>query len=277
VPVWSCRTCAVEHPDTDAAPSTTCAICGDERQYVRPTGQRWTTLAELQAEGHRGRLEEVEPGLTGIVVEPQVGIGQRALLVRTPAGNVLWDPVGYLDDELVAAVRDVGGVAAVAASHPHMFGAQVEWSRRFDDAPVYVVAADADWVQRRDPVIRLVEETAEPVPGVRLVRIGGHFPGSAVLHLTGADGHGVLLTGDTVAGTPDEHWVSFLRSFPNKIPLSAAVVGRVADRVLALDFDRLYDNFGGQVRADAASWVRRSADRTIAWTRGDFDHLTGTT
>jgi len=87
----------------------------------------------------------------------------------------------------------------------------------------------------------------------------------------------VLLTGDTVAGTPDEHWVSFLRSFPNKIPLSAAVVGRVADRVLALDFDRLYDNFGGQVRADAASWVRRSADRTIAWTRGDFDHLTGTT
>ena len=134
MPVWSCRTCAVEHPDTDAPPSPTCAICGDERQYVRPSGQRWTTLVELQTEGHRGRLEEVEPGLTGIVVEPQVGIGQRALLVQTPDGNVLWDPVGYLDDDLVAAVRDVGGVAAVAASHPHMFGAQVEWSRRFDDA-----------------------------------------------------------------------------------------------------------------------------------------------
>jgi glyoxylase-like metal-dependent hydrolase (beta-lactamase superfamily II) len=277
VPVWICRTCAVEHPDTDVPPSGTCAICSDERQYVRPEGQRWTTLAELAAEGHRGRLEEVEPGLTGIVVEPSVGIGQRALLVRTADGNVLWDPVGYLDDDLVAAVRDVGGVAAVAASHPHMFGAQVEWSRRFDDAPVYVVAADAAWVQRPDPVVRLVEETAEPVPGVRIVRIGGHFPGSAVLHLTGADGRGVLLTGDTVACTPDEHWVSFLRSFPNKVPLSAAVVGRVADRVLALDFDRLYDNFGGRVAADAARWVRRSADRTIAWTRGDFDHLTGTT
>ena len=273
---WICRTCAVEHPDTDAPPAGTCAICSDERQYVRPEGQRWTTLAELAAEGHRGRLEEVEPGLTGIVVEPQVGIGQRALLVRTPGGNVLWDPVGYLDDDLVAAVRHVGGVAAVAASHPHMFGAQVEWSRRFDDAPVYVVAADAAWVQRPDPVVRLVEETAEPVPGVRIVRIGGHFPGSAVLHLTGADGQGVLLTGDTVACTPDEHWVSFLRSFPNKVPLSAAVVGRVADRVLSLDFDRVYDNFRGRVAGDAAAWVRRSADRTIAWTRGDFDHLTGT-
>jgi hypothetical protein len=90
-----------------------------------------------------------------------------------------------------------------------------------------------------------------------------------------ADGRGVLLSGDTVAGTPDEHWVSFMRSFPNKIPLSAAVVAKVADRVMALDFDRLYDNFGGQVIGDAAQWVRRSADRYIGWVRGDFDHLTG--
>jgi glyoxylase-like metal-dependent hydrolase (beta-lactamase superfamily II) len=276
VTVWICRTCAVEHPDTEAPPAGSCAICADERQYVLPRGQRWTTLAELQAEGHRGVLEEVEPGLTGITVTPQVGIGQRALLVRTPAGNVLWDPVGYLDDDLVAAVRAVGGVAAVASSHPHMFGLQVEWSRAFDDAPVWVVAADAGWVQRPDPVVRLVEETVEPVPGVQVVRIGGHFPGSAVLRCTGADGAVVLLTGDTVAGTPDEHWVAFLRSYPNKIPLSAAVVGRVADRVLALAPDRLYDNFGGRVREDAATWVRRSADRVVAWTRGDFDHLTGT-
>ena len=205
-----------------------------------------------------------------------MGIGQRSLLVRTPGGNVLWDPVGYLDDDLVGRVRDLGGLAAVAASHPHMYGAQVAWSHRFGGVPVWVVAADAAWVQRTDPVVRLVEETVEVVPGVRLVRIGGHFPGSAVLHLTGADGRGVLLTGDTVAGTPDEHWVSFLRSFPNKLPLSGAVVGRVAARVLALDFDRLYDNFGGRVAADAQAWVRRSADRYVAWVRGDFDHLTGT-
>jgi hypothetical protein len=66
-----------------------------------------------------------------------------------------------------------------------------------------------------------------------------------------------------------------MRSFPNKVPLSAAVVAKVADRVLVHDFDRLYDNFGGAVRSDAAEWVRRSADRYISWVRGDFDHLTG--
>jgi len=276
VTVWICRTCAVEHPESEHPPAR-CAICSDERQYVRPDGQRWTTLAELHQAGHHGRLLDVEPGITGVQVEPVVGIGQRALLVRTSGGNLLWDPVGYLDDDLVEQVQKLGGIAAVAASHPHMYGVQVEWSHRFGDVPVRVAAADRGWVQREDPVIQDFDDAVEVLPGVRLVRIGGHFAGSAVARLTGADGRGVLLTGDTVSGTPDEHWVSFLRSYPNKIPLSAAVVRTVADRVLALDFDRLYDNFGGRVAADAAGWVERSAERYVRWVRGDFDHLTGTT
>ncbi len=270
---WICATCAVEYPDTEQPP-TTCPICSDERQYVRPTGQRWTTLADLTEAGHRGSVSEVEPGLLGIRIEPSVGIGQRALLVQTPAGNLLWDSTGYVDEDLAGQVAEAGGVAAIAASHPHMFGAQVAWSRHFDDAPVYVAAADQEWVQRGDRVITTWDEPTEVLPGVTLHRIGGHFPGSAVAHFVGADGRGVLLTGDTVAGTPDEHWVSFMRSFPNKLPLSAAVVEKVASRVLTLDFDRLYDNFGARVASDAAAWVRRSADRYVAWVRGDFDHLT---
>ncbi len=272
MPVWICRTCAVEHPDTSAPPGS-CAVCSDERQYVRPAGQRWTTMDELATEGHHGTVGEVEPGLLRVTVAPKVGIGQRALLVQTPGGNLLWDPTGYVDDELAAAVAEAGGVTAIAASHPHMFGAQVAWADRFD-APVWVQAADRSWVQREDPRIQTWDESTEVAPGVTLHRIGGHFPGSAVAHLRGADGRGVLLTGDTVAGTPDEHWVSFMRSFPNQVPLSASVVRRVADRVLALDFDRLYDNFGGQVLTDAHAWVERSAERYIRWVRGDLDHLT---
>jgi hypothetical protein len=274
VAITICRTCAVEQADTDNEPKL-CAICSDERQYVRPTGQQWTTLEKMATEGHVGTLTGLEPGLHGINIEPSVGIGQQALLVQTGAGNLLWDPTGYVDDQLVDAVRNLGGLAAIASSHPHMFGVQVEWSHRFGGVPVYVSEADSEWVQRQDPVVTLWEESTEVLPGVRLHRIGGHFPGSAVAHFVGPDGRGVLLTGDTVASTPDEHWVSFMRSFPNKIPLSAAVVAKVVERVLELDFDRIYDNFGGRVRADAAAWVRRSADRYIAWVRGDFDHLTG--
>jgi hypothetical protein len=270
---WICATCAVEYPDTDQPP-TICPICSDDRQYVRPSGQRWTTLTELTEAGHRGSVSEIEAGLLGITISPGVGIGQRALLVQTPSGNLLWDSTGYVDDELAGQVAAAGGIAVIASSHPHMFGAQVAWSRHFDDAPVYVAAADQEWVQRQDPVIRTWDEPTEVLPGLTLHRIGGHFPGSAVGHFTGVDGRGVLLTGDTVAGTPDEHWVSFMRSFPNKVPLSAAVVEKVASRVLELDFDRLYDNFGARVAGDASTWVRRSADRYIGWVRGDFDHLT---
>jgi hypothetical protein len=264
----------VEYPET-ADPPSVCPICSDERQYVRPTGQRWTTLDDLGRDGRHGVVGEVEPGLKGIDIEPSVGIGQRALLVQTPAGNLLWDTPGYVDDQLVSEVEALGGAAVIAASHPHMFGVQVEWSRRFGDAPVFVTSADREWLQRDDAVVQLWDESVEVLPGVTLHRIGGHFPGSAVAHFTAADGRGVLLSGDTVAGTPDQHWVSFMRSFPNKVPLSAAVVEKVAGRVLALDFDRLYDNFGGCVLADGQTWVRRSADRYIGWVRGDFDHLTG--
>jgi hypothetical protein len=241
---------------------------------VLPTGQRWATLDELSAEGHRGAVENVEVGLFGVTVRPKVGIGQRALLLQTPSGNLLWDPIGYVDDDLAAAVAALGGVAVVAASHPHMFGVQVEWSYRFGSAPVYVTAADREWLRREDPVITVWDKEAEVLPGVTLHRIGGHFPGSAVARFTAADGRGVLLSGDTVVGTPDEQWVSFLRSYPNKIPLSAATVQKVSERVTALNFDRLYDNLGGRVGSDAARWVRQSADRYIAWVRGDFDHLT---
>ena len=271
--LWICATCGVEHADTEQ-PAELCAICADDRQYVRPAGQRWTTRAELEAAGTRGAIEEIEPDLYGVIVTPSVGIGQRALLWRTESGNLLWDPNGYVDDSLVAQIEAVGGVATIAASHPHMFGVQVEWSRRFDDAPVYVAEPDAEWIQRDDPVIRRWDSDVEVLPGVRLVRIGGHFRGSAVAHVVGADGRGVLLSGDTVVGTPDQKWASFLRSYPNKIPFSAATVRRIADRVATLPFDRMYDNTQGSIASDGSAAVARSADRYIGWVSGEFDDLT---
>ena len=94
--IWVCATCGNHYPAA-ASPPAVCAVCADERQWVPPGGQRWTTLAELAAAGHRGDVREVEPGLTGIGTDPPFAIGQRALLLRTPAGNLLWDPPGFVD------------------------------------------------------------------------------------------------------------------------------------------------------------------------------------
>src|SRR5674476_597072 len=83
--IWICATCAVETADSSASPDT-CAICSDERQWVPASGQAWTTLADLEAQGTTTRWFEVEPGLYGITANPQVGIGQQTLAIDTGDG-----------------------------------------------------------------------------------------------------------------------------------------------------------------------------------------------
>jgi hypothetical protein len=268
---WICATCAVEH----AEKVEVCRICADDRQWVPAEGQLWTTLDELAAAGCTTEVVELEPDLFGVTSTPKVGIGQQAKLVRTPVGNLLWDPTGYLDDDSVARVRELGDVIAIAASHPHMFGVQVEWSRALGGVPVLVAEADLDWVARPDPGIRTWSGLEEVAPGLALVQVGGHFPGSAVVHwAAGSGGRGSLLAGDTISANPDRRSVTFMRSYPNRIPLSAAVVERVTADVERFEFDRLYSNFDNCIIGDAKAITRWSADRFIGWVRGDFDHLT---
>ncbi len=266
-----CLTCGVEHAEA----TEVCAICADDRQWVPAEGQRWATLEELRGSGRQVHVRELEPDLFGVTADPPVGIGQQAHLVRTPNGNLLWDPPGYVDDAGGAAVGELGEVVAIVASHPHMYGAQVEWSRALGGAPVLVSEADQEWVARPDPVIEVWSGTREVAPGLTLSQPGGHFPGSVVAHwAAGAEGRGVLLSGDTFQANPDRTSTTFMRSYPNRIPLSGAVVERITRAVSAFDFDRVYDNFGHTIDTDARTVLRRSADRYVCWVSGDFDHLT---
>ncbi len=267
-----CATCAVEY--AEPAPDV-CPICADERQYVPADGQRWTSLDELSRDGQQLTVHDVEPGMIGIRGEPKVGIGQQCLVVTTPSGSLVWDPVGFVDDRTTARIDALGPVLAIAASHPHMFGVQVEWSRRLGNAPVLVAEDDREWVGRPDARIAYWSGTRKLGDGLTLHQVGGHFPGSACAHWAGgADGRGVLLTGDTVFPNPDRASVGFLRSYPNKIPLSGAVVQRIAGQLERIPFDRIYGNFANVIDRDGQAVVRRSADRHAAWVRGDFDDLT---
>jgi hypothetical protein len=269
--VWICATCGVEHADDQGV----CPICADERQWVPADGQRWTTLNELAHAGRRITLRELEPGLLELKADPKVGIGQSAFVISTGAGTVLWDPPGFVDDESVSRIHAIGEVLAISSSHPHMFGAQLEWSRRLGDAPVLVSAPNLEWVSRTGPAVREHDDRHEVAPGLTLHRFGGHFPGSTVLHWAhGAEGRGVLLSSDTIHANPDRASVTFLRSYPNRIPLSPAVVDRIASAAAQLAFDRLYDNFARSIDREARTAVRGSADRYISWVRGDHDDLT---
>lgn len=259
-----CRTCGTQFP-ASAQPPEHCPICEDERQYVGLKGQQWTTLAALREDYHN-LIRTVEPGLTGIGTSPSFAIGQRALLVQTPKGNLLWDCITLLDETTITTVKALGGIAAIAISHPHYYSSMVEWSHAFD-APVYLHAADREWVVRPDPNIVFWEgETRTLLDTLTLIRCGGHFAGGTVMHWPeGASGCGALLTGDIINVVQDRRYVSFMYSFPNLIPLSPGAVRRVVAAVEPFDYDRIYSAWWEKVTLSGGKEaVRVSAERYIA-------------
>ena len=264
-----CTTCGTQFDERDAPPER-CPICEDERQFIGWEGQRWTTLEQLRL-GHRIAIRDQGDGLLGIGTEPKFAIGQRALLVPARAGegqgrNVLFDCISLIDDAACRVVECLGGMSAIAISHPHYYSSMIEWSRAFGGAPIYLHAHERKWVMRPDPAIVFWEgERLEIGDGLTLLRLGGHFAGAQVLHWAGGpDGQGVLLAGDILQVVPDRRWVSFMYSYPNYIPLSAASVRRMVDALEPYAFARVYGAwFDAVVRGDGKGAVRRSAARYL--------------
>jgi hypothetical protein len=260
-----CSTCGVQYADS-VLPPEHCAICEDDRQYIGWTGQRWTTLDELRS-AHRNRLDIEGPELISIGTRPKFAIGQRALHVRSTGANMLWDCLSLTDDRSVAAVQALGGVSALAISHPHYYAAMVEWSRALGGKPVYLHAADRQWVMRPDNAIVFWEgATREISRGLTLIHCGGHFPGATVLHWAeGAGGKGALLTGDVIQVGEDRKSLSFMYSYPNYIPLNATAVRRIVAAVEPFAFDAIYGAwFGRNVAGGAKDALHRSAERYIS-------------
>jgi hypothetical protein len=237
----------------------------DPRQFVGLDGQQWTTLEEL-VHTHHNTIKQEEPGLYSIHTEPHFAIGERAFLAQTLQGNVLWDCVALLDGPTIDAVRDLGGIAAIAISHPHYYTTMVEWSLAFDNAPIHLHSADRQWVMRPHANIQHWSgDSRKLLADLVLIHTPGHFDGYQVLHWPGgADGKGALLSGDQPQVCMDTRWVSFMYSYPNYIPLGAHAIEKIVARLEPCNSDRIYGAFPKRtVVADAKEVVRRSAERFI--------------
>ena len=264
MPNFICTTCGTQYADSDQPPAA-CTICQDERQYVKATGQQWTTLDKLRLT-NRNSLKFKEPGLIGVGIEPHFAIGQRALFLRTPKANVLWDCLPLLDPAVVEAIKALGGISAIAVSHPHYSTSMAEWSRAFGGVPIYLHAADRQWIMRPDKAIVFWEgDTRTLAGGLTLVRCGGHFEGGTVLHWEGgAEGRGALLSGDIIQVVPDRKHVSFMWSYPNYVPLPASAIERIVKAVEPFEYDRVYGAFWDMVIGrDGKTVVKRSAERYL--------------
>ncbi|HET7888250.1 MAG TPA: MBL fold metallo-hydrolase [Bradyrhizobium sp.] len=265
MPAFICNTCGTQYSPSEDTPRA-CAICTDERQFVPAAGQSWTTLERLQS-SHANKFRRLAAGLTIIETTPAFGIGQRAILVHTADGNVLWDCIALIDDATIDLIKGLGGVKAIAISHPHYYTTMVEWSRALGGVPIHLHADDREWVMRTDPAVRFWQgETLSIGAGLTLVRLGGHFAGGTVLHWADwNEGRGVVLSGDILQVVPSGH-VSFMWSYPNLIPLSAAKVRRIAQRLEPFAFDAVYGAFSGRGQIDTGGKqaVAASVARYIA-------------
>ena len=257
-----CTTCGTQFAPSAEAP-TACPICEDERQFVPYAGQSWTTSPRLMRT-HMNAFRD-EHGLLGIGISPQFAIGQRALLVPAGKSHILWDCISLVDRSTVEIIRALGGLSAIAISHPHYYTSMIDWSDAFGGIPIYLHAADKPWVFRQSPALRFWEgDTLEIADGLTLIRCGGHYSGGTVLHR--AQGGGAILTGDILQVVADRKHIGFMRSYPNFIPLGPAAVEDIAARVEPWSFDSIYGAFWNYVIAsDAKQALRRSVERHLHW------------
>jgi len=243
---YICTACGTQHAESDEPP-TQCMICEEERQYIPSRGQTWTTLEALR-QNHTNTFREYDKAIIGIGSTPPFAIGQRALLLRTENGNVLWDCIATLDDATVTMIEGLGGVDAIAISHPHFYTTMVEWARTFA-ARIHLHAADKQWIMRNDPAIELWD---------------------GVLHWTaGAGGRGVICSGDILTVATDRKWLSFMRSYPNFIPLSARTVDKIGAALKPFAFETIYGHYFDRVIAkDGKAVLEASVARYVAAVEG---------
>lgn len=255
---YICTTCGVQYEPLETPPDS-CPICEDERQYVNPAGQTWTTLTAINR-GYKNIIELIAPNLYAIYTTPPFAIAQRAFLIITPEGNILWDCITNLDSSTIDLVNKIGGIKAIAVSHPHYFSTIAEWSKTFG-APVYINALDEKWLQRRNDNLLLWNgHEKELWQGIKLIHCGDHFEGGCILHWPQGK---ALLVGDVIQVAPDQKTVSFMYSYPNMIPPPKNAIIKIEDSVKALEYNAVYGAFGRNISSSAKEAINYSIKRYL--------------
>lgn len=268
---YICKTCGVQYSKSENPPEN-CIICEDERQYVSPKGHTWTTLDALQSSNeYTNKIENKEEGVYSITTKPAFAIGQTAYLVQGNNFNMLWDCITYIDDKTIKTINELGGIDAIALSHPHYYSSQVEWAETFD-APIYIHEDDKKWVTRpSEKIIYWSGDVLKLSDEFYLYRLGGHFKGGAVLNWTnGNNEKGILFSGDIIHSVAADGWVTFMYSYPNMIPLPAHTVQEMARKVEKIKFDRIYVAFNNSIKENAKEIVRKSAKRYVQAIEGEL-------
>lgn len=257
-----CTACGTQYAE-DFNKNNNCPICEDERQYVPEKGQGWSNLNELTA-NFGLTIRQLNDNLYELKMVPSFGIGQRAFLLLSPNGNVLWDCITLLNESAIAFIRAKGGLKAIAFSHPHYYSTMNDWASVFN-CEIYIHAKDEQWVYYKTNHLKLWEGEQHMLwDGLTLHNIGGHFPGSSILHIPAFTPKGTILCGDTFYISPNKKHFSFMYSYPNRIPLPITEVKRIRERMHRIDFDTIHGFYDYQnIYTDAKKILETSFNKYI--------------
>ncbi|MEQ8245154.1 MBL fold metallo-hydrolase [Fulvivirga sp.] len=232
-----CSTCGTYYPFTSFPDS--CTICSDERQYIPDGGQLWTMPEDLHQK-HSIKLNKITEHLYEFEINPTFAIGQRALLVLSERGNVLWDCIPMLDELTIEFIKSKGGLSAIGFSHPHFYSNMNDWAETFN-CPIYIHENDAEHVMVKGKHVQFWKGDEVTLwEGMRLILIGGHFAGSSVLHVPFLSNQGSLICGDTLFLSPSKKHFSVVWSSPNRMPLPLSEMSRIKERFDSIPFDAFY-------------------------------------
>jgi hypothetical protein len=239
-----CTACGTQY-SSDHNTFGLCQICDDDRQFIPESGQTWTTFNEL-ADNYSVIAKKLNDNLCELRMTPAFAIGQRALLVITPGGNILWDCFALLNEPTIEFIKSKGGLKAIAFSHPHYYSTMNHWAETFS-CPIYIHKNDEQWVFNNGSHVNLWTGVEKVLwDGIIIVNTGGHFPGSCILHVPFLSPKGAILCGDTFAIAPSKRHISAMYSYPNRIPLPLREMQRLKAQMEPIPFDTMYGYAAGQ-------------------------------
>jgi glyoxylase-like metal-dependent hydrolase (beta-lactamase superfamily II) len=237
-----CGTCGTHYP----SPShEICEICNDDRQYIPEGGQVWTTHDQL-LKNNSVRILKLHEKVYELQIKPTFGIGQRTLLILSEQGNILWDCIPLLNEPTIDFINSKGGLKAIAFSHPHYYSNMNDWAEAFN-CPIYIHHTDEQWIINKGKHITLWNGAEKTLwHGMKIMNIGGHFPGSSILHVPFLSEDGAIFCGDTLTIAPSKKHIAVMYSYPNRIPLPLKEMERIKKRLETIPFDKMYGFYSDQ-------------------------------
>ncbi len=241
LPAFVCVNCGYWQRHFGPPPS--CPLCLDARHVVPQNGWRFLDLDTAQR-AFPCHWEELEPGAWRFWNDPVEGIGPSSILLRTPAGNVMFEGCSVFSEAALTDLAALGGVQVLSASHPHAYGAIWQVQDRFDPE-LALAAADFAWSAALQ-VTWPFDDRLEPLPGIELYRTAGHFEGHSVLY---DRARRLLLCGDALKFelSPRDRrqatTISAHKAFVRATPLTLSELRRYRDVFAPLDFAQTWTPF----------------------------------